>query len=302
MLSENDIKSVKGQGFLINRGTEKFSARVITENGVLSSEEMTVVCEAAKLYGNGKVSFTSRLTVEVPGIPFDKIPEFQAYIAKVGLVTGGTGPKVRPVVACKGTTCTFGLYDTQEMATAIHKRFYEGYRSVALPHKFKIACGGCPNNCVKPDINDLGIIGQRVPKLDESICRSCKKCVVAENCPMKAIDKGDGLPTIDPTLCNNCGRCIGKCPFGAVTDTETLYKIYLGGRWGKLCVRGTPLPKLYTYDEALDVVEKAILFYKRDGVPGERFADTVSRGGIDNVAKLFDSTELTDAKDKILSK
>ena len=32
-------------------------------------------------------------------------------------------------------------------------------------HKFKIAVGGCPNNCVKPDLNDLGIIGQMVPKL-----------------------------------------------------------------------------------------------------------------------------------------
>ena len=32
-----------------------------------------------------------------------------------------------------------------------------------LPHKFKIAVGGCPNNCVKPDLNDLGIVGQRVP-------------------------------------------------------------------------------------------------------------------------------------------
>ena len=35
---------------------------------------------------------------------------------------------------------------------------------VKLPHKFKIAVGGCPNNCVKPNLNDLGIIGQRVPE------------------------------------------------------------------------------------------------------------------------------------------
>ena len=34
----------------------------------------------------------------------------------------------------------------------IHERFYHGYREVKLPHKFKIAVGGCPNNCVKPDL------------------------------------------------------------------------------------------------------------------------------------------------------
>lgn len=302
MLTENDIKSVKGQGFLRNRGTDCFSARVITKNGVLTSEEMTVLCEAAKFFGNGKVSFTTRLTVEIPGIPFEKIPEFQAYIAKAGLSAGGTGPKVRPIVACKGTTCVFGLYDTQAMAEEIHKRFYEGYRSVTLPHKFKIACGGCPNNCVKPDINDLGIIGQRVPKLDKSQCRSCKVCAVSEKCPMKAISAGGKLPEINTDICNNCGRCAGKCPFGAFNESETRYKIYLGGRWGKLCVRGTPLPRLYTYSEALDVVEKAILLYKRDGIAGERFADTVTRIGIDNVAELFDSDTLLLSKDEIISK
>ena len=300
MLTENDIKKVKGEGFLINRGTENFSARVITENGVLSADEMTCICEAAKLYGNGNVSFTSRLTVEVPGIPFDKIEDFKAYIAGAGLKTGGTGPKVRPIVACKGTTCTFGLYDTQALASEIHKRFYEGYRSVVLPHKFKIACGGCPNNCVKPDINDLGIIGQRVPAFDSDKCRSCKKCVPAEKCPMGAIAKGDSMPTIDPSVCNNCGRCAGKCPFGAFGEGETRFKIYLGGRWGKICRRGEPLPKLYTYDEALETVEKAILFYERDGKAGERFASMIERIGFERAVRILDSDELILKKTEIL--
>jgi dissimilatory sulfite reductase (desulfoviridin) alpha/beta subunit len=55
---------------------------------------------------------TTRLTIEVQGIPYDKIEDFRAYIAKEGLVTGGTGSKVRPIVSCKGTTCQYGLIDT----------------------------------------------------------------------------------------------------------------------------------------------------------------------------------------------
>ncbi len=300
MLNENDVKRVKGEGFLRNRGTDCFSARVVTENGVLTAEEMMCVCEAARLFGNGNVSFTSRLTVEVPGIHFDNIEAFKAHIAKVGLFTGGTGPKVRPVVACKGTTCVFGLYDTQAMAKAIHDRFYLGYRSVTLPHKLKIACGGCPNNCVKPDINDIGIVGQRVPNFEKVYCRSCGQCAVALKCPMKAIAKDGETPTVNADLCNNCGRCTGTCPFGAFMESKTLYRVYVGGRWGKICRRGDPLPRLYTYDEALDVVEKAILLYKRDGIAGERFADTVARIGIDNVARMFDTAELIDKKAEIL--
>lgn len=302
MPDEQDIKRVKGMGFLRNRGTDNFSARVITENGVLSADEMICICEAARLYGNGNVSFTSRLTVEVPGIAYDNITPFCEYIGKAGLKTGGTGPKVRPVVACKGTTCVFGLYDTQALAKAVHDRFYEGYRSVKLPHKFKIACGGCPNNCVKPDINDIGIVGQRVPIFYAEKCRGCRVCTVAEKCPMKAVAAAEGKVHIDRAVCSNCGRCAGKCPFGAFGDAETLYKVYLGGRWGKLCRRGDPLPRLYTRDEVLDVVEKAILFYKRDGIDGERFADTVARFGIEAVAQLFETSELTDAKAEILEK
>ena len=300
MLNENDIKRVKAEGFLRNRGTDCFSARVITENGVLDADQMVCICEAAKLYGGGRVSFTSRLTVEVPGIHYDNIEPFKAYIAKVGLSVGGTGPKVRPVVACKGTTCVFGLYDTQAMAKDIHDRFYIGYRGVTLPHKLKIACGGCPNNCVKPDINDIGIIGQRVPLFDADRCRSCNKCTPAEKCPMKAIAKGEGMPYIDESVCNNCGRCAGKCPFGAFGESETRYRVYVGGRWGKICRRGEPLPRLYTYDEALDIVEKAILLYKRDGIAGERFGDTAARIGIEKIADLFDTSELIDNKAEIL--
>ena len=175
-LQEQDIKRVKGQGFLLNRGTEEFSGRIITENGVLTAAQMRCLSVAAEKYGNGKITFTSRLTVELPGIAYENITPFIEFVGQEGMVTGGTGSKVRPVVSCKGTTCVFGLYDTQELAREIHERFYVAYHDVTLPHKFKIAVGGCPNNCVKPDLNDLGIVGQRVPSLSADKCRGCGKC------------------------------------------------------------------------------------------------------------------------------
>ena len=97
-ISPNDIKRVKGQGFLLNRGTENFSARVITENGVTPAAQARRLGEAAEQFGNGKVAFTSRLTVELPGIPYEKIEDFKAFIAQDGLVTGGTRSPARPRV------------------------------------------------------------------------------------------------------------------------------------------------------------------------------------------------------------
>ena len=300
-VSAENEKRVKAMGFLSNKGTDNFSARIITVNGKISAEQMECIAEAAKLYGNGTVTFTTRLTVEVQGVPYEKIEEFQQYIAKAGLVTGGTGSKVRPVVSCKGTTCQYGLIDTFALSEEIHHRFFEGYSSVRLPHKFKIAVGGCPNNCVKPDLNDLGIIGQRIPDFDEDSCNGCKKCSIEAVCPMGAAKVTDGVLEINKDICNNCGRCVGKCRFDAIESGQTGYKVYIGGRWGKKVAQGRALTKIFTdKEEALNVIEKAILLFREQGKTGERFSQTVDRLGFENVEKMLLSNDILDRKQEIL--
>jgi len=297
----DDIKRVKGQGFLNNKGTDCFNARILTTNGNISTDQVRAIAEAADRFGNGRVQFTSRMTVELPGIPYDKIEEFQAFLGEYGLYTGGTGPKVRPVVSCKGTTCQYGLYDTFGLSEKIHQRFYLGYHDVKLPHKFKIATGGCPNNCVKPDLNDLGIIGQRIKEVDLDKCRGCKKCQIELNCPMKAVSVQNGKVTINESLCNNCGRCVGKCPFDAFGAGKQAWKVCIGGRWGKKVGQGQPLGRLFTSEEeVLSIVEKTILFYREQGLPGERFADTIARLGFDHVEAQILGDGILGRKEEIL--
>lgn len=101
-----DIKRVKGLGFLHDKTTaDCFNARVITRNGRLQPDEIRAIVDAAEKFGSGEIAMTTRLTIEVQRIPFANIEPFCAFLAEHGLETGGTGPKVRPIVACKGTTC-----------------------------------------------------------------------------------------------------------------------------------------------------------------------------------------------------
>lgn len=160
-----------------------------------------------------------------------------------------------------------------------------------MPHKFKLAVGGCPNNCVKPDLNDLGIIGQSAPEIDLAKCRNCNVCQIEKGCPIHTAVMKNGKISIDKATCNKCGRCVGKCPFGAITEGQHGYKVYIGGRWGKKIAEGKPLNKIFTSEEAvLDLVERAILFFRDEGISGERFADTVARLGFDYVEdKLLNS-------------
>ena len=285
-LSPEDIKRVKGLGFLQDkRYPDVFNARVITRNGRITTDEHRAIAEAADRFGSGQVAMTTRLTMEIQGVRYENIQPLMDFLSAYGLTTGGTGALVRPVVSCKGTTCQYGLIDTYALSEKIHERFYVGYHNMPLPHKFKIAVGGCPNNCVKPDLNDLGVVGQRVPVPDTEKCRGCKKCQIEKSCPIHAAKLEDGRISIDPDVCNHCGRCKGKCPFGAVEEYREGYKILIGGRWGKKTACGRPLPRLFTTEEeVMTVIDRAILLFREEGIAGERFADTVTRLGFDYVS------------------
>ena len=285
-LSPEDIKRVKGLGFLQDkRYPDVFNARVITRNGRITTDEHRAIAEAADRFGSGQVAMTTRLTMEIQGVRYENIQPLTDFLSAYGLTTGGTGALVRPVVSCKGTTCQYGLIDTYALSEKIHERFYVGYHNMPLPHKFKIAVGGCPNNCVKPDLNDLGVVGQRVPVPDTEKCRGCKKCQIEKNCPIHAAKLEDGKISIDPDACNHCGRCKGKCPFGAVEEYREGYKILIGGRWGKKTACGRPLSRLFTTEEeVMAVIDRAILLFREEGIAGERFADTVARLGFDYVS------------------
>lgn len=280
MLKPEQIASVKGRGFLINRGTECFSGRLVCAGAVFTAADLRTISEIAEKFGSGKVTFTSRLSAEIVGIPFEQIDAACDYAAERGLYFGGTGAKIRPVTACKGTTCVYGNYDTQALAKELHEKYYVGWANVKLPHKFKIGIGGCPNNCIKPGLNDFGIMGQRVPAYNPDDCNGCKKCSVVEVCPMKNahLDE-DGIMQIDWDTCNNCGKCVDACNFDCVTEAKAGYKIMVGGIWGKRQRLGTVIDEIYTKEQVFEMIERALLLYREQGKTGERFGVFIRKSG-----------------------
>ena len=300
-LTKEQITAVKGRGFLQNRGTECFSGRVVSIAGIFSPDQLRAIAECAERFGNGKVIFNSRLSAEITGIPYEKIAAAEEFLSSHGLEFGGTGAKIRPITACKGTTCVYGNIDTHEIAKTVHDRFYVGMRSVKLPHKFKIGIGGCPNSCMKPSLNDVGIEGCRSFKFDSEKCRGCARCAVASACPSGAVSVIDGKAVTDPEKCTKCGVCVGKCPFGAVPKTaDTAIKIFVGGTWGKKRRMGTELSSLYTPEEAPSVIEKVILWYKENAYAKERLGAAIDRLGIEALESAIESDDLLLRRDAIL--
>jgi len=300
-ITKEEVMSVKSRGFLRNRGTDCFSGRVVSVAGVYTADALSAIAECAEKFGSGRVVFTSRLSAEIVGIPFDKIPAAEAFLLERGLKFGGTGAKVRPVTACKGTTCVYGNIDTHALAKIIHDKFYVGMASVKLPHKFKIGVGGCPNSCMKPSLNDVGIEGARAFTFDADKCRGCKKCAVIEGCPSRAVSVVNGKAVVDAAKCTKCGVCVGKCPFGAVPkEAESVCRIFVGGTWGKTQRMGTLLKSVYTPEEVPAVIEKVMLWYKENGYSKERFGAAIDRLGIEALEAAIATDDLINRKDAII--
>ena len=97
-MTAEEIKTLKGRGWLLNKGTDTVSARVVTVNGKVSAEQMQAVAAAAQRFGNGIVTLTSRLSMEVPGVPVAMIEPFEAALAAVGLSVGGTFVVVAAII------------------------------------------------------------------------------------------------------------------------------------------------------------------------------------------------------------
>jgi dissimilatory sulfite reductase (desulfoviridin) alpha/beta subunit len=104
---------------------------------------------------------TQRLDIEIPWIKYEHIENVKKALREVGLENGGTGPSVRPINACKGTVCKFGLYDTEEVTLEMHERFYKGYYDTKLPNKIRLGLCGCKNSCSKPQLACIGLVGRK---------------------------------------------------------------------------------------------------------------------------------------------
>lgn len=156
-VSEMNNLEFKLRGFIRQKDKEHFVVRVKTQVGHVSSEQMAVLSDITRKYGRSYLTFTNRLNIDIPWVAEDNLDAVKQAVEEVGLVVGGTGPTVRPIVACKGTICDKGLVDTQGLGKALDERFF----GKKLPAKFKIGITGCSNDCAKAELNDLGFVGQR---------------------------------------------------------------------------------------------------------------------------------------------
>lgn len=275
--------ALKGRGFIPQKEDGYFNMRVITDCGNLTAQQLRVLAEIAQEYGRGYLGATTRLTVELPWIKAEDVETVAKLVSDAGMQIGGTGKRVRAVVACKGTICPSGLCDTQGIGREIARKYF----GMELPTKFKIGVVGCPNNCAKAQLNDFGLMGQRVPSFHREKCVNCGKCVTV--CRAKALKKEDKTLIFHQEQCVNCGKCIDACKLGAMTESAAGLAVYVGGKFGRQIRIGDRLEGLYPVERAVELVDRTIRYFKENGREGERFSSLLDRVGTEELVKILEA-------------
>lgn len=234
-----NTKKLKKNAFRVTKVRGMTASRIRVPGGHLDARYLSKIQEIAERFGDGTVHITSRQGFEIPGIPYDKMPEVNGLLQPIieGLNvnqdepgTGYPSAGTRNITACIGNrVCPYGCYDTTAFAGRIEKAVFPN------DLHFKIALTGCPNDCMKVRMHDFGIMGMTEPQFDPERCISCGACVrVCTKKSVSALKTINYRPERNEEKCIGCGECVLNCPNMAWTRSEeTYYRLTLLGRTGK---------------------------------------------------------------------
>lgn len=267
--------------YILQRQSNFVTIRLRIPVGIIYPEQLDTIKQISAKFGAERIHLTVRKTVEIPGIPLEKVEQVIEELAAVGLHTTTLGDNIRNVVSCPGIySCPNSRIDTQTLGLEIDSNLM---LQEDLPAKIKIAIAGCPNNCTHPQINDIGIVGVAKVAINEDECDGCYSCI--DYCREEAIKKTEkGKAIIDKSLCIDCGQCV-QCK--GIILKQTCYRIMVGGKLGRKPQFGTILGDFSTIYNVLDKLEQILLAFKEFGEPEERLGIMINRISIEKFIKLI---------------
>lgn len=264
-----------------------FIRLIIGKAGWYTTEEMQKIIDIANQY-HLRLKITDRAGYELHDIKPELLTEMVEILNKNGLASGTEGPLVRVTLACPGSlNCKSGIIPSTTIAEKIDEEFGE----YPTPYKFKPAVTGCPNQCVRPNIHDFGIMGLKYTKINEDKCENCGRC--NEVCKKEAISYEEGVAKRNTDLCVTCGNCSKACPYDAIEITGIGYRVFIGGKSGRETVEGKEID-LKSEEELYPLLEKVLIAYNKlaDKPQRERLAATIQRIGYDKFMEEVNSIQL----------
>jgi len=273
-----DLEHLKTGGFIKERGKDLFTVRLRVPGGRLPIGRMKKIAEVGEKHGIEFVHLSVRQSVELIHVNYKDFDVIVEELAEGGQKVASCGARVRVPTACGG--CEYnpnGVMDAQASALEVDEKLFG---TPTAHHKFKISFSGCPIDCFKSNMNDVGFQGVVDPELDKEGCISCGLC--AKSCGAGAIEMGDdGKPVCFPENCLYCGDCIKVCPTEAWTARKRGYLVRIGGKGGHNPLLGTMFALFLPAEKVVEFLEQVLAWYreKAEGTGRVRIGDIIIKEG-----------------------
>ena len=293
-----NTKKLKKNAFRVTKVRGQTASRIRVPGGHLDARLLGEIQAIAEQYGNGTVHITSRQGFELPGIPYECMPEVNARlqpiidaleINQVAPNTGYPAAGTRNITACIGNrVCPYACYDTSAFAQRIEKAIFPN------DLHFKVALTGCPNDCAKVRMHDFGIMGMTQPAFDPNRCVSCGACEkYCRKKSVQAIEMVNQRPQRNAEKCIGCGECVINCPMRAWTrgeGTQKRYRLTLFGRTGKKNPRlGEDFIKWVDEDSIVKIILNTYRYVKE-------YIASDAPGGKEHIGYIVDRTGFEEYK------
>ena len=136
--------------------------RVKIPMGLVGREQLDAIADVADRWSRGFGHVTTRQNVQLHFMKMEDVEAAMNRLDEAGLTTReACGNSVRTVTACElADVCESAPFDVTPYAEALTRMLLRHPLSASLPRKFKTAFSGCPHDCAKAAIHDLGFIAK----------------------------------------------------------------------------------------------------------------------------------------------
>jgi len=136
--------------------------RVKIPMGLVGSEQLHALADVGERHSRGFGHVTTRQNVQFHFMKMESVEPAMHRLDEAGLTTReACGNSVRTVTACDlAEVCNTAPFDVTPYAEALTRLFLRHPLAASLPRKFKTAFSGCPHDCAKAAIHDLGFVAK----------------------------------------------------------------------------------------------------------------------------------------------
>ena len=134
--------------------------RIKFPGGILSSDQLARLADAADRYASGFIHFTTREDAQLYYVRLEEAPELMRYLAEAGITTReACGNTVRNITACyRAGTSRSEAFDVAPYAEALFRYLVRNKYNQNLGRKFKITFEGCSEDHSALRVHDIGLL------------------------------------------------------------------------------------------------------------------------------------------------